>query len=279
MPERSTGGMQEHGVTVVRPTADHPPTTTQSVGPRVWERVWTNRPSARKDDALLLRESRSTRFGLIVDRCTSTFGAVRGLRTIELGCGRGDLSALLARRGAEVTLLDNSEAALAEARWRFERLRLPAHYVHCDILDSPRRLRRRFDVAMSYGVIEHFTGAARTRVMAAHHNVLRPGGLAVISVPHSWCLPYRFWKSYLEMRRWWPYGLEAPYTRRELTRRATYAGLEQAEIHCLEFWRSVGGHWGKGILTNGPDWENRPSLLDRWMGSILLLLARRGPMR
>ncbi len=242
----------------------------------VWEELWRHRPSPEKDNALLERESRSPRFALIIDRLQSTLGTIRGLRTIELGSGRGDLSALLAKRGADVTLLDNSEAALGEAKWRFDRLGLNTHYQTGDILGTLDGSCGRFDVAISLGVVEHFKGADRAQAIRAHYDVLRPGGLAIISVPHAWCLPYRMWKGYLELRGWWPYGMELPYSRRELARRAVDAGFARTEAHCLGFWQSVGDHWGKSLLGRGPDWVDRRSWLDRWMGSVLLLFAWRG---
>lgn len=246
------------------------------VGAQVWKRVWAHRPAVDKDNALLQRESRSPRFRLVIGRLESTFGRLEGLRTIELGSGRGDLSALLAQRGADVTLLDNSAEALREARWRFDRLGLSPRYEMGDILESLDSRHGRFDVSISLGVVEHFKDADRTRVIRAHLDVLVPGGLAVISVPHAWCLPYRMWKLYLELRGWWPYGMELPYSKREIIRRADEAGFARTEAHGLGFWQSVGDHWGKSIFGRGPDWVDRPSCLDRWMGSVLLLFAWRG---
>ena len=57
----------------------------------------------------------------MIDRyLNNAFGRIKGLNTIELGSGRGDLSVLLAERGANVTLLDASDAALEQARERFD---------------------------------------------------------------------------------------------------------------------------------------------------------------
>jgi len=248
-----------------------------AVARQVWERLWRQRPSAQKDDVLLAREAGGPRFRSIVNRLEETFGAVGGLQTIELGSGRGDLSALLARLGAEVTLLDRSEAALEEARWRFQRIGMRATYVADDITGSMSAWRGKFDVALSLGVAEHFRGDDRTRVIRAHHDVLRPGGLAVISVPNARCLPYRLWKSYLEMRKWWPYGMELPYTVTELARRAKRAGFDRAETHCIGFWQSIGDYWGQTLLRRKIDLWNRTSWLDGWMGAILLLFAWREP--
>ncbi len=240
-----------------------------------WDVLWRYRPPDSKDDALLAREARSPRWKLIVEKLETAFGSIQDLRTIELGSGRGDLSALLARRGAQVTLLDSSAKALEQASHRFNRLGLTSSYRQGDITGSLDPWRGRFDVALSSGVIEHFNGGDRTRVVRAHHDVLRPGGMAIISVPNAWCIPYRLWKFYLELRGWWPYGLEVPYTGRELIRRARRVGFERIEGRCMGFWQSVGDQLGKTLLGRRPDWIDRRSLLDGTMGLILLLFGRR----
>ncbi len=197
----------------------------RTTGPAVWDRLWRQRPPDARDATLIARERRSPRWRTIVAKLEAWFGTLAGLRTIELGSGRGDLSALLGQRGARVTLLDTSDRALAQARHRFDRMRLKAEFVQADMLGALDRVREPFDVALSSGVIEHFTSQDRTRAVRAHYDVLRRGGATIISVPHAWCLPYRMWKSYLELRGWWPYGMELPYSTRELSRRAFGAGI------------------------------------------------------
>ena len=237
--------------------------------------MWRHTPSAARDDALLDRERRSPRWSFIVERLEATFGAVAELETVELGSGRGDLSVLLAERGARVTLLDASDKALDQARRRFDRLDLPARFARADLLGPLDLWRDRFDLALSSGVIEHFRGAERTQALRAHWTVIRHGGAAIVSVPNAWCLPYRLWKLYLELRGWWPYGTEVPYAKSELLRRACDSGFEAVEACCIGFWQSVGDHLGRSLLGGGPDWIDRPSPLDGIMGMSLLLWGRR----
>lgn len=240
-----------------------------------WDRLWRHTPSDAKDDALLARERRSPRWASIVEKLEITFGSIKRLRAIELGSGRGDLSALLAESGANVTLLDSSDKALNQARHRFDRLGLEADFQHGDMLRTPQSLRGRFDVALSSGVIEHFKNDYRTRAVQAHYEVLAPKGVAIISVPNAWCIPYRVWKLYLELRGWWPYGLELPYSRRELIGRARRVGFERIEGRCMGFWQSVGDQLGRNLLGRGPDWVDRRSFMDETMGLVLLLFAWR----
>jgi len=259
-----------------------PPTSAREPNAPDWDRLWRHQPSDAKDDRLLERERQSLRWARIVSRLEAAFGSVEKLRTIELGSGRGDLSTLLAERGAHVTLLDSSERALAQARQRFERRGLSGRFESADMLGAPDAFRDRFDVALSSGVIEHFIGQERTRAIRAHYETLRPGGLAVISVPNAWCLSYRVRKWYLELRGWWPYGRELPYTRREIIRRAREAGFARAEATAMRFSRSfvpelvVAGNRRESPSTcDMMHSANGTSRLHSFFGFVLLLFGWR----
>jgi len=244
-------------------------------GPQVWNRLWRPQPDAARDAALLERERAGGRWKTTASILVKAFGSLRNVCSIELGSGRGDFSALLAMDGASVTLVDYSEKALAEARSRFDRLNLPAEFVRADMLGDLSELAGRFNFSVSLGVVEHFVGAARTQVVRAHHDVLADGGLAMISVPNAHCLPYRLWKLLLEIRGWWPYGLEIPYSKRELTSRAKRAGLCRIETSCVGFWQSVGDCWGRSVFHRDCDWSQRVSRLDAAMGLALQLYGWR----
>ncbi|MEK6798176.1 MAG: class I SAM-dependent methyltransferase [Planctomycetota bacterium] len=241
----------------------------------VWDRVWTHAPTAERDDALLARERRSPRWRRMTDRLARAFGRIEGLRTIELGSGRGDWSALLAEHGASVTLLDASDAGLDQARARFQRLGLTAEFLRGDMF-AMEEFAGKFDVALSSGVIEHFQGVDRLRSVKAHVAALHSGGLAVISVPHAACLPYRAWKWYLQRRGWWPYGVELPYGRRELRRLAVQSGLQDLSSDCVGFWQSVGDHWLRNVFHRPVDWVDTRSVLDGIMGMSLIVMGRCG---
>ncbi len=259
------------------PPANAQTSTSQVVA--VWDRLWEAPTSPQKDDRLVERERRSPRWKAILARLQSTFGRLEGLRTVELGCGRGDWSLLLGELGARVTLLDASGRGLAQARRRFERFGLSAEYVQSDLFDLPGPMIGGFDVALSSGVIEHFRGEDRSRALAAHVSVLRDGGVVVVSVPNAACLPYRIWKLYLEMRGCWPYGPEIPYSRRELRRRSADVALNDPTVRGFGWRQSLGDHVGRTFFGLNVDWSDRPSRLDRWMGLSLVLFARKGSAR
>jgi cyclopropane fatty-acyl-phospholipid synthase-like methyltransferase len=226
-----------------------------------------------KDRALIQREADGDRWHLTRDVLMRRFEQIAGLRTIELGAGRGDLSVLLAAHGAEVTLLDFSQKALDAAGQRFERLRVDAHQIKADLTRTGEQLQGAYDVALSVGVLEHMQGPDRLRAVRTHRQVLRPGGVAMISVPNAACIPYRLWKAYLQLRGWWPYGLEIPYSRGELLALGREAGFRDCHTACTAFLRSLGDQFCRTFLGWGPGWSDARSFLDRTMGLNLMLFG------
>jgi SAM-dependent methyltransferase len=152
-------------------------------------------------------------------------GDPAGLRVVEIGAGTGVGAAILASRGASATVLDYSRSALERSRGFFGSASLPGEFVLADALDLPAELRGQFDVCLSFGLAEHFTGDARRRIIAAHMDLLRPGGLAVVSVPNRCNLPYRFFKLAAQRTGRWRVGEEYPFSRGELGRMCRDLGV------------------------------------------------------
>lgn len=91
-----------------------------------------------------------------------------GKTILELGAGTGRLSYLFLNNGAQhVTLIDSSEKAVALTRRLFEPI-APDRYkiILSDLFDFT--LQESFDLVFSSGLIEHFQGGDRRRVVEAH---------------------------------------------------------------------------------------------------------------
>jgi SAM-dependent methyltransferase len=111
-------------------------------------------------------------------------------RVLDLGCGAGRHTVYLAREGFEVYGTDNAENGLAHTREWLDRESLSAELEQSDIVHIPHSADY-FDAVISIYVIYHKTYAGMREVVAEIHRVLKPGGLALIS---------------LQSRRGWRYG-------------------------------------------------------------------------
>jgi SAM-dependent methyltransferase len=241
-----------------------------------WDEQWRLTPL---DVAAPAGEARTPRWRAQERLVAERFGGFDGLRAIELGAGRGLNGLLFARRGAHVTLLDNLPRALDQARELFDANGVTFEPAAEDLFALPDRLLGAFDVSMSYGLCEHFLGERRQAVVAAHLEVLRPGGLALIGVPNRHGAVYRVWKALLERRGSWPFGTEEPYTAAELSSLARRAGGEPLAPVYGSFVASVVGHGVNQALyklgrkgLSAPQW--RVPGLDRMAYELLVPVVK-----
>ena len=181
-----------------------------------WNRVWQDASGKLKERLYSMEEIRRQLMWKAV--LTELAGAdMTSLRTIEIGAGAGTVSAMFAQMGARATVLDYSPEALPLSEELFGALKLTREPVVADALNLPETLKGQYDVSMSFGLAEHFENEARTTIIRSHFDLLRPGGLAVIAVPNARCYPYRWWKAKKQWLGTWEWGLEAPFSREELT--------------------------------------------------------------
>jgi SAM-dependent methyltransferase len=241
-----------------------------------WNEQWRHEPLDLEAPA---REERTPRWraqeALVRDR----FGGFEGLKVIEIGSGRGTNALLYAERGAHVTLLDQSETALEQARALFAAHALEAEVVVADLFNPPAELLDAFDVSMSFGLCEHFLGERRLGVVRAHLVLLRPGGVAMLGVPNRWGIVYRAWIKTLMLRGSWALGTEVPFSLGELRRLARASGGEPLAPTYGSFAASVVNHGiNQALFKLGrpglPVPQARAPVLDRLGYELLLPVAR-----
>lgn len=97
-------------------------------------------------------------------------------RVLEVGCGRGSLSAYFADAGWDCTLLDLSPKAIELAQKAFDANGLRASFDVGDCLKMPYE-DGSFDVVFSIGLLEHFEDI--TPVIREQARILAPGGLFI----------------------------------------------------------------------------------------------------
>lgn len=167
-------------------------------GTTCWDQLWsTAEPGAGLDSLSLALENILVRL-----RPSWTSSSI-----LEAGCGSGQISLRLARRGAKVNLLDLSREALRLAH----RLRegTEATLVRGDLLSLPFA-RESFDLTWNAGVLEHLTADNQDRAISEMARVTRRGGYIVSFNPNRASVPYRIGKRFQERNGTWRYGYEEP---------------------------------------------------------------------
>ena len=171
-------------------------------------------------------------------------GLADDLRSIELGCGYGKFSMLLGIMGARTTLFDYNAEALDAARATHRALDLEPEARFGDLLDLPSEMLGAFDLVCSFGTLEHFWGDNRRAAVAATASVLRPGGVMLITVSNRAAIWYRMGFGARYHLGLMAEGMEEePYSRSELERLATMAGIDVLELESSGTFGSDFNYW------------------------------------
>ena len=105
-------------------------------------------------------------------------GLVRG-PVLDVGCGTGELSLFLARRGHDVLGIDLSPLAIRQAREKARWRRIEARFLVWDALDLPRlgAAGLAFRTVVDSAMFHVLGDRERDRFVAGLGEVVRPGGL------------------------------------------------------------------------------------------------------
>jgi SAM-dependent methyltransferase len=109
----------------------------------------------------------------------AALGDVRGKRVLDLGCGHGMASVVLARRGAQVTACDLSPGYLREARARADANGVNVRFIACNGERLPFA-DGAFERIWGNAILHHLDLVQAT---AELHRILAPGGIAVFCEP------------------------------------------------------------------------------------------------
>ena len=178
----------------------------------------------------------------------------RNKRVLEIGCGTGINSVLMAKAGAHVTLLDSSQEALGIAKKLLGKFSLEGELVRRDAFYHG--FEGEFDLVHSEGVVEHFKGEYRQAIMDAHSRAAKKDGKVLIIAPNMKCPPYRLGKFLAEKTGTWIYGNEYPYSKKELAFRMEKSGLSVQKMQGAEVAFSPG--W-----LFSPLWQKSESFLKK----------------
>ena len=172
-------------------------------------------------------------------------GITPGMRAIDIGAGLGRHTFELYRRGANVTAFDQNAEEMAQVGDMLNAIAadetLPAEAraeaVVGDALNLPYD-DNTFDVVLISEVLEHVPND--TQAIAEFVRVLKPGGVAAVTVPREWpeTVCWKLSDEYHEN----PGGHVRIYTEAELSYKLRAAGLQQTgtgyahALHAPYWW-------------------------------------------
>lgn len=105
--------------------------------------------------------------------------AKSGARVLDLGCGNGSLSHIIAQQGYEVVGVEESASGIAIASQSFP----DCQFIQASIYDSPKpELLNAFDIIIAVEVIEHLFYPKELVRLA--RKCLKPGGHLILTTPY-----------------------------------------------------------------------------------------------
>lgn len=196
---------------------------------------------------------------------------VNGLRFIDAGCGTGNITKVLATRGAVVVGLDPSAAMLSKAKLKAPEGQKTIVWVQGDLLQLPFRADS-FAGAVSILALDFIP--SREAAVLELARVLRPGGSLVIGVFNRFSL----WTLKRVVRSWFRPSL---WNGVKFLRARDLIGLLQqtGAFHQFRWRRAV--YWPPlnfpGLKRLIPYWERLGALLYPGAAAFLALSAQKRP--
>jgi SAM-dependent methyltransferase len=154
-------------------------------------------------------------------------GDLRGKRVLKLDLWNEAINTRIlnwiAAQGADAYGLDLSHIVASRARANADAEGVALRLLRADIRDVPFRSNS-FDVVYTMGTIEHIDEYAQA--VREIRRVLKPGGTAIIGVPHKWDIFLRpLLVNVLESLGKYPYAPEKSFSARELRGVVEESGL------------------------------------------------------
>ena len=138
--------------------------------------------SGYKYDDATLNESHGYLLPAVLAELEAMQQRPQALRVMDLGCGNGSVTEMLHRRGHPVVGVDPSDEGVRMARETYPHLQIERGSAYEPLTEKYGR----FDVVVSLEVVEHVYSPRK--YAATVHDLLNPGGIAIISTPyHGYC--------------------------------------------------------------------------------------------
>ncbi len=128
-------------------------------------------------------------------------------KVLEIGCGSGETSIVLAKNSRKAYALDYSEKSIELV----DRLCFRTGYsINTFCADATKELNfneKEFDVVFQAGLLEHFNKEQRIHMLYSWKKICKR---MISLIPNAHSLAYRMGKNMMEKEGSWQYGLEMP---------------------------------------------------------------------
>jgi 2-polyprenyl-3-methyl-5-hydroxy-6-metoxy-1,4-benzoquinol methylase len=103
-------------------------------------------------------------------------GRIQPCRCIDLGCGIGNYSRYLSKKGFTVTGVDISPSAIRIAKENARENGVMCDFIVADVLSAGDQIQDTFDFAFDWEVLHHVFPQKRKRYVESVFRLLNPGG-------------------------------------------------------------------------------------------------------
>jgi len=146
-------------------------------------RLWNQRTLVHRDSAFYNRSGFLAGETVLTPIELHELGEVKGRSLLHLQCHFGMDTLDWARRGAIVTGVDLSDAAVSEATQLANETGIAARFICCNVYDLPQHLDETFDIVYtSYGVLGWLPDLTAWAKLVARY--LKPGGQLYLAEFH-----------------------------------------------------------------------------------------------
>lgn len=155
-------------------------------GREYWNQAWDDHPLPNVwnvDSKRLLHHVEGEFFNWIARTLEKLGKLGPNVRLVEVGCARSQALPVLAKRlGLSVAGIDYSPNGCEQTRIMLDREGVRGEVYCADIFAVPDDLKGKFDVVVSFGLIEHFENS--NDIVMALAALLKPGGVIFSNIPN-----------------------------------------------------------------------------------------------
>lgn len=166
-------------------------------------------------------------------RYNAVLELVSGKNVLDIACGEGFGTAVLARKAANVWGVDISDEAVSYARGKYNRYNLNYKQGSVESLDFEND---HFDIVISFETIEHVEESIQDKFLKEASRVLKKDGILVISTPDKYL--------YTDIPNHWnPYHVKEFYF-------SEYKDFLEKQFKYVEFYNQNFGEYGLIVKRN-----------------------------